>query len=154
MTIIILAIVLAAALGYGAYAWWQNDSLSKNVAERDSKNASLQQENTSLKDQLSKTQGERDELAKKEVTVPATPTDQEAVETAAKNFADAASDGSTVNKVSQIKINGNFAEAVISSQGPGGFGVTLKKVNNAWVVIYDGQNAPDQETVKRFGIPQ
>lgn len=150
--------LLAGALGYSAYAWWQNDSLSKTASEREDKNAALTQENATLKELVSKTENERDALAKEDQKpASTTPSDQEAITIAAKNYADAITGTDGVNnEISQVETDGSFASAVVSvkgSQGGGGFGVLLKKVNDAWLVIYDGQNVIDKETADRFNVP-
>lgn len=161
VTIIILAILLAAALGYGAYAWWQNNESQNKAAEQQSAAQTLKEENTALQERAVKAENERDTLAKepKKPEEPAQPTDEQAVETAAQNFADTIvkkAGSSETHSIGQIKVNGIFATALVSSKGTeggGGFGVILKKANGAWVVIHDGQNGPDKDTASRFGIP-
>lgn len=142
--IVILAILALAGVGYSVYAWQQTASLRSDLTQKESDNKSLVGENTSLKASI-------DDMNHEPVV-----SDQDSAQKAAQNYIDAqVLDTKYVAVVNSVK--GNFAAAgAAPSSNPSHVvvGLLLKKVNESWVVIYSGQNGPDQDTVTKFAIPE
>jgi hypothetical protein len=78
----------------------------------------------------------------------------------AKAYTDAGDFGeekSTTYEFSINRLEGEFANVSIKHSEIGistVSGLLLKRANDTWVVIFSGQNPPDQETINRYSIPE
>lgn len=78
----------------------------------------------------------------------------EAIVAAATAYARATKGSETTIFTVEIKKRvDNFAGVSIGSEGAGGFAAILKLVDDQWVVVTAGQDAPTQDDQDRYGIP-
>lgn len=146
----ILALVVSLVFGY-----MQIKKLNDEITSQKAQISDLQNTKKTLEDAA--------KAAATAVTkTVTTPTDSEAIKTAAINYQEAMvgqKNGQTftIEAVTINKTNSNFATAGVQGltngkPDTGGASMVLKKVNGNWVVVFAGQNA-DAEVNKMFGIP-
>ena len=144
--IVLVSILAVAAIGYSIYVWQQNIRLQNDIARQDDDIKKLSEENGSLRKSPDIT-SEQSEIE---------PTDLQLAQEAAQLYVDAqVLDEKYVAKITEVE--GSFASGAIASQAhPEHFvmGMLLKKVDDFWVVIHQGQNGPDEATVTRFAVPE
>ena len=147
--VVLLVLILMASTAAFGYLWWQARSAQAQVAQAQTDKEAAEKKATEAEAKLKEledTQATETEAAKQ--------TDTELITAAAQNYANAMVDGAN-DKLGKPELNAkNKSFATVAVSGEGGYVMTLKKVNNAWVVIYSGQAAPDAATVEMFGIPQ
>lgn len=137
---VVLLLASLAAFAYGQYVEAEN---AKN------ENASLQNslkaaQDANTVDEATETEGDGATLTDKQLIINVAKADAQSP-VAAKD-----------SKVTVIvKKQGNeFAEALVGDAiSGGGYAVILKKVNEEWVIVFKGQDTPDQTTIKTYGIP-
>jgi uncharacterized protein HemX len=147
--VVILSLLAIGGAGYSVYAWQQNSTLKNDLSQKENDNKKLVEENETLQKPTDATVGNDDAQT---TVVP----DKELAQKAAQNFVDAQVLDMKYT-VTAPEIKGNFASSSVApATQPTHIvnGLLLKKVNETWVVIYDGQNGPDQETITRFAIPK
>ncbi len=137
-------LLLLAILGAGIMSYFWYDQSQKLEAVRDELSAA---ENT-IPNSRNKS------AVPAEDTVP-TATDDKALiiaaVTAAVNAPVSAKDSKVT--VNVMKQGAEFAYTNAAFEGGGGAAYILKKIDDTWTVIFSGQEAVDQETIDRYGIP-
>jgi hypothetical protein len=161
---VMLSILLIATTGYGVYAYMNDQSLQTQLRDAESKLTVAQNEATALKSQVAKskdlpTDADMDMSDKAQ---------QSRVSVAAANFYCSIKDfgcdkvTSVITKFQPTKITegstvGQDGFAIVTATpATNGTGAKLylKSENGvAWVVIFDGQNAPSKEIADKFDIP-
>ena len=61
--------------------------------------------------------------------------------------------GGAVFKTAQIEIQGDSGHASVGC-GEGGYSDILKKQGASWVIVYEGQQPPDQATGEKYNLPK
>ncbi len=154
----IVALLLAALVAYGTYAYFENNRLNNDLA--------------ATKDQLSKNEtkvavleaaNKNDKDSLDGVLSPAPLTAQEQIQLSSGTYVcvvvGLSCDKSTKTVTKSVEADGSkpgFAIVKVSDATGGATNLYLKQAGKGgdWVVIYDGQNVPPQEIVDRFAIPE
>ncbi len=142
--LLLLALVAAGTFGW---MWFQQSGRVDNL-ETDLSKA---RNDVSRLETAAKAEDSLDDSA---VTPDTEDSDSEAIIKAALAHAQAPKESTAVSYKTEIMYNkGGFARVSVSA-GESGFAQILKKVNDEWVVIVEGQNEPTSDDVKTYGIPQ
>ncbi|HEU5122239.1 MAG TPA: hypothetical protein VFT59_05325 [Candidatus Saccharimonadales bacterium] len=146
--IILLSFLAIGSIGYSVYAWQQNSRLVNELSHKEDDNKKLRDENAALKHATKAMSYEQQDSPQA--------SDHELAQRAAQDFIDAqVLDMKYIATSPEVK--GNFASSGVAPSDQSSHivsGLLLKKTNENWVVIYDGQNDPDQDTITRFAIPE
>lgn len=144
---------LLAILGVGvmAYLWYDQKSTVESMqAEVDAAETTV----TNLRSQL----GKANDTAGSDGSVSSQPTpasDDEMIKAAATVYRHALKSTADAKFVfSSIKTNSPFAKASMAVEGEnGGFACWLKKADGTWVVMFCGQQLPEQAVLDTWGMP-
>jgi hypothetical protein len=143
--IVLLVIIALGGVGYSVYAWQQTSNLSSNLDKKEIDNTKLRNEISSLKASIEDMNHESDA------------TDMELAQKAAQNYIDAQVLDTKYVAIAPASVKGDFASFGVAPASKPSFitqGLIVKKINESWVVIYSGQNGPDQNIVTKFAIPK
>lgn len=93
--------------------------------------------------------------ASAKATAPTAKSDNELITAAATTHAMAVAGSSGTPTVKILKISGNFAGTAVTPKGSqSAISQILKKANNDWTVVYQGNGGPSEEEMSIYGIPQ
>lgn len=138
-------ILLLITAGVAAWLWfmWQ-DGQSQNSAVR----SDLSSANSTIAD-LREKLGVKNGQAAAEDNMP--DNDEANIAAATKSYNASLANPLKDVKVEVVKRDGNQAVANVSDV-TSGYKAYLKKANGQWVVVWSGQNEPDENVVKQFGL--
>lgn len=138
-------LLMVIAFGVAAWFWlmWQESENRFAANKTDLTNAQMQVAN--LREQL----GVKNGAAEAVQNLPVN--DEQAIKTAVKDYNAAFATPLADVKIELAKRDGNQAIATVAG-AVAGYKVYLKKVENAWVVVWSGQNVPPADVVKQFDL--
>ena len=154
---IILSVVFILLLGVstGGVWYWQNSEKTKQQQENQNKVSTLETAKSNL-------EKDKAELEKKvEETEKTTMSSSQGTTTASQGEIDQIKVVCIVGKDEVLNPlvyvendNGKFADCGIGQKnGPGGGHVFLKKINNAWTKIWEGNGDPTEQDIEKYKIP-
>lgn len=154
IAIIIIVAVLSAGAAGGGIWYYQDQQVQKqktsiSTLETDKKN--LETEKTNLEQEKQKVEEQIKTLAGSNQTV-----------TVQNNEVDQINKVCVVGKDEELGLlvyvensNGKFADCGIGQKnGPGGFHLFLKKINNVWTKIWSGNGDPTEQDIEKYKIPR
>jgi len=151
--IALFVITLLAFIGLGVYGYTKVQSDNKKIKDQQAQIDDLQNTKKTLEDAAAA-------AAKAAVNTVTNKTDNDLINTATTNYLESAigAKNNQTFKIETVKINTAKTFATVgvgvldNGQRTSGFNVILKKVNNSWVVISEGQQSVPEEVTK-YGIP-
>jgi flagellar biogenesis protein FliO len=150
---IVAIIFVLISIGLGVYGFIAIRNQNNKINNLNSQVADLQNTKKALEDAAAA-------AAKAAVNTATNKTDNDLVNTSTTNYLESAvgAKNNQTFKIETVKINTAKTFATVgvgvleNGQRTSGFNVILKKVNNSWVVISEGQQSVPEEVTK-YGIP-